>query len=65
MIGFEPQLFGTAANNGQMIAEVAAGDKTAETFRPLAQVLAGRAQTKRPKGNLLAPLLEKLPRRQA
>ena len=65
VIGFEPQLFGTAANNGQMIAEVAAGHKIAETFRQLAQVLAGRAQTKRPKGNLLAPLLEKLTRRQA
>ena len=31
VIGFEPQLFGTAANNGQMIAEVAAGHKTAAT----------------------------------
>src|SRR6516165_5241624 len=65
VIGFEPQLFGTAANNGQMIAEVAAGHKTAETFRQLAQLLAGRAQTKRPKANLLTPLLEKLTRRQA
>jgi pilus assembly protein CpaE len=65
VIGFEPQLFGTAANNGQMIAEVAAGHKTAETFRQLAQLLAGRAQTKRPKANLLAPFLEKLTRRQA
>src|SRR5215468_2650330 len=65
VIGFEPQLFGTAANNGQMIAEVAAGHKTAETFRQLAQLLAGRAQTRRPKANLLAPLLEKLTRRQA
>jgi pilus assembly protein CpaE len=65
VIGFEPQLFGTAANNGQMIAEVASGHKTAETFRQLAQLLAGRAQTKRPKANLLAPLLEKLTRRQA
>jgi pilus assembly protein CpaE len=48
-----------------MIAEVAAGHKTAETFRQLAQVLAGRAQTKRSKGNLLTPLLDKLTRRQA
>jgi pilus assembly protein CpaE len=65
VIAFEPQLFGTAANNGQMIAEVAAGHKTAETFRQLAQVLAGRAQAKRPRGNLLAPLIDKLTRRQA
>jgi pilus assembly protein CpaE len=65
VIAFEPQLFGTAANNGQMIAEVAAGHKTAETFRQLAQVLAGRAQVKRPRGNLLSPLIDKLTRRQA
>jgi pilus assembly protein CpaE len=65
VIAFEPQLFGTAANNGQMIAEVAAGHKTAETFRQLAQVLAGRAQAKRPRVNLLAPLIDKLTRRQA
>src|SRR5437588_3823003 len=32
-IPFEPQLFGTAANNGQMIAEVAASHKAAEMFR--------------------------------
>jgi pilus assembly protein CpaE len=65
VIAFEPQLFGTAANNGQMIAEVAAGHKTAETFRQLAQVLTGRAQAKRPRGNLLTPLIDKLTRRQA
>src|SRR5579864_1644820 len=31
-IPFEPQLFGAAANNGQMIAEISAGNRTAETF---------------------------------
>ena len=36
VIPFEPQLFGTAANNGQMIAEVSASHKTAEMFRQLA-----------------------------
>src|SRR5271170_3415955 len=35
-IPFEPQLFGAAANNGQMIAEISAGHRTAETFRQLA-----------------------------
>ncbi|MGC1695719.1 MAG: CtpF protein, partial [Pseudolabrys sp.] len=39
VIPFEPQLFGTAANNGQMIAEVSKGHKSAEMFRQLAQVL--------------------------
>ena len=46
-IPFEPQLFGTAANNGQMIAEVSAGHRAAETFRSLAQTLTGRAEVKR------------------
>jgi pilus assembly protein CpaE len=65
IIPFEPQMFGTAANNGQMIAEVAAGHKTAEIFRTLAQVLTGRAEIKKPRGGLFTPLLDKLRRRQA
>ena len=65
-IPFEPQVFGTAANNGQMIAEVSSGHRTAEIFRQLAQTLTGRAETKRVRGgNLLTPLIEKLKRRQA
>src|SRR6201982_2294959 len=50
VIPFEPPLFGTAANNGQMIAEVASGHKTAEMFRHLAQVLTGRAAAKKQRG---------------
>ena len=64
VIPFEPQMFGTAANNGQMIAEVAAGHKTTEMFRELAQVLTGRAEVKRTKGGLLTPLLSKFMKRQ-
>ncbi len=64
-IPFEPQLFGTAANNGQMIAEVQANHKTAEMFRQLAQVLTGRSETKRARGSLLSPLLARLTRRKA
>jgi pilus assembly protein CpaE len=60
IIPFDPQLFGTAANNGQMIAEVAANHKTAETFRQLAQVLTGRTEAKHGGGGMLAPLLAKL-----
>jgi pilus assembly protein CpaE len=65
VIPFEPQLFGTAANNGQMIAEVSASHKTAEMFRQLAQILTGRAEAKRAKGGLLTPLLAKLMKRGA
>jgi pilus assembly protein CpaE len=65
LIAFEPQIFGTAANNGQMIAEVASGHRAAETFRQLAQLLTGRAELKRARGNPLLPFLEKLKRRSA
>jgi pilus assembly protein CpaE len=65
IIPFEPQLFGTASNNGQMIAEVSASHKTAEMFRSLAQVLTGRAEAKRTRSGLLTPLLSKLMKRQA
>ena len=63
VIPFEPQLFGTAANNGQMIAEVSANHKSAEMFRQLAQVLTGRAEAKKQRGGLLSPLLNKLIKR--
>ena len=65
VIPFDPQLFGTAANNGQMIAEVSSGHKTAEMLRQLAQVLTGRAEAKRARGGLLTPLLAKLMKRSA
>jgi pilus assembly protein CpaE len=60
VIPFEPQIFGTAANNGQMIAEVSTGHRTAETFRHLAQLLTGRSEVKKAKRGLLSPLLGKL-----
>jgi pilus assembly protein CpaE len=59
-IPFEPPVFGTASNNGQMIAEVASGHRTAEMFRHLAQVLTGRAAAKKTRSSLLGPLLGKL-----
>ena len=65
VIPFEPQIFGTAANNGQMIAEVSSGHKTAEMFRQLAQVLTGRAEAKRSRGGMLTPFLAKLMKRGA
>jgi pilus assembly protein CpaE len=64
VIPFEPQLFGTAANNGQMIAEMSANHRSAETFRLLAQLLTGRSEVKKAKSGLLTPLLAKLRKRQ-
>ncbi len=62
VIPFEPQLFGTAANNGQMVAEVSANHKTADMFRQMAQVLTGRAEAKRASGGLM-PMLSRLMKR--
>src|ERR1700753_937657 len=59
-IPFDPQMFGAAANNGQMIAEISAGHRTTEMFLQMAQRLTGRGETKKPKGSFLSPLLEKL-----
>jgi len=63
VIPFEPQLFGTATNNGQMIAEVSGNHKTAELFRQMAQALTGRAEVKRSRSGLFSPLLSKLMKR--
>lgn len=59
-IPFDPPMFGAAANNGQMIAEIAANHKTTDMFLQIAQRLTGRGEAKKTKGSFLAPLLEKL-----
>lgn len=59
-IAFEPQIFGAAANNGQMIAEISANHKSIEMFLQIAQRLTGRSETKKQKSSLLSPLIEKL-----
>ena len=61
-IPFEPQVFGSAANNGQMIAEFSSGHRSAETFRQLAQVLTGRIEARKAKAGLPS-LFEKLLKR--
>jgi pilus assembly protein CpaE len=60
IIPFEPQLFGLAANNGQMIQEIAAKHKTTELFLQMAQRLTGRAEAKTARNSLFAPILRKL-----
>jgi pilus assembly protein CpaE len=58
-IPFDSRMFGTAANNGQMIAEIAAGHRTTEMFLQIAQRLTGRPETKRRQG-FLSPIIKKL-----
>jgi pilus assembly protein CpaE len=64
-IPFDPQLFGTAANNGQMIAEVNATARTAQIFVEIAEIVTGRAEIKKARKSLLDPLLSKLQRKKA
>jgi pilus assembly protein CpaE len=59
-IPFDPHMFGSAANNGQMIAEVSANHRTTEMFLQMAQRLTGRSETKKARGSLLSPLIDKL-----
>ncbi|HVX76776.1 MAG TPA: AAA family ATPase [Bradyrhizobium sp.] len=59
-IPFEPQIFGSAANNGQMIAEISANHRVTELFLQIAQRLTGRSESKKPRSSLLSPFLEKL-----
>jgi pilus assembly protein CpaE len=59
-IPFDPQMFGSAANNGQMIAEISAGHRTTEMFLQIAQRLTGRSESKKQRGGLFSPLISKL-----
>lgn len=62
---FDPKLFGTAANNGQMIVEVEANHKTAELIAKLARSVTGKSEIKRPSRNILKPFMTKLTRKKA
>ena len=59
-IPFDPKMFGTAANNGQMIAEISARHRITKMFAHIAQHLTGRGEPKQPRGSLLSPILRKL-----
>jgi pilus assembly protein CpaE len=59
-IPFDSKLFGTAANNGQMIAETSRNHRTAQTMLQIARRLTGRGEVKKPRRSLLAPIIRKL-----
>jgi pilus assembly protein CpaE len=65
VIPFDPRLFGTAANNGQMLAEVEQGSKIVESLGELGRALMGKITARKAKKNLLAPLIERLAKRSA
>src|SRR5918998_828832 len=62
-VPFDAQLFGTASNNGQMIAEVQPSGKIAEILLDLACATMGRSEPKRSRSALLDPLISKFARR--
>jgi pilus assembly protein CpaE len=56
VVPFDANLFGTAANNGQMIAETDAKSPIAGMFDLLARTVTGRSEARRPKRGALSPL---------
>jgi len=60
VIDFDAQLFGTAANNGQMIEEVSDKSKAADGFRSLANLLTDRSEQKIERQSILAPIFARL-----
>jgi pilus assembly protein CpaE len=63
VIPHDAKLFGAAANNGQMIAEIEPNGKTAEVFADLASALAGRTDARKPKRGVLEPLIARFGRK--
>ena len=59
-IPFDSRMFGTAANNGQMIAEIAARHRATKMFLKIAQRLTGRVENKKPKSSFLSPIIQRL-----
>jgi len=59
-LAFDPALFGTAANNGQMLSEVQPKSKAVETLMDVARRVTGRVDAKAQRKSFLDPILSKL-----
>ncbi|WP_346432291.1 hypothetical protein [Breoghania sp. L-A4] len=59
-IPFEPHLFGTAANNGQMVSELDAKHPVGALIDTISQRVTGRGGVQKPKRSKLSPLLARL-----
>jgi pilus assembly protein CpaE len=60
IIDFHAQLFGAAANNGQMIAEVSDKSEAADGFRRLANLLTDRSEPRSERQSILGHILARL-----
>jgi len=56
VLPFDPKLFGAAANNGQMVAEVSGGAKIGALVENFARLVCGKPELRKPKAGLLAGL---------
>ncbi len=63
VIPHDAKLFGAAANNGQMIAEIEPNGKIAQVFADLASALAGRSEGRKARRGVLEPLIARLGRK--
>lgn len=59
VIEFDPETFGQAANNGQMVEEMSPKAKSVQHFRDVAMTITGRREHKAEKKSALAPILER------
>ena len=62
---FDAQLFGSAANNGQMLAELQPGCRPSEIVTELAATLVGRPEWKNKRTGLLDPILSRFLKRKS
>jgi pilus assembly protein CpaE len=59
VLPFDPKPYGLAANNGQMLAEIAPRSKAAEGIEQLARLISRREPPTTPKASLLSALFKK------
>lgn len=64
-IPFDSKIFGAAANNGQMIAEISSSHRAAVIFQQIARQMTGRSEPRKSRGAWLAPMISKLGRKKA
>lgn len=64
-IPFEPKLFGTAANNGQMIAEIDRSHDVTAAIEEIARILTGRIEIRQTKKRFSNPLSALLARKRS
>ena len=64
-IGFDAELFGTAANNGLMIGEFAPKSRHLSLFRGLAETISGKVAAPSSQAGLIKPIIDRLSRKLA